>query len=137
VGFRDGTEVVRADNVLIDPSDCGLDDVTYGVRGELPPEVDIDSLVIEGVDPWVAPVLGKCCGRALLKYTVEFQPVDAIVVSCAPSPVLRDSGYVHCVAPAGATNGPVSEWRPGPDLMPIVGVNTSLQWAGPQQRQVS
>jgi hypothetical protein len=39
VGFRHGVEVARADNVLIDPSDCGADDVTFGVQGQLPPDV--------------------------------------------------------------------------------------------------
>jgi len=38
VGFRDGVQVAQADNVLIDPSDCGADDVTYGVQGQLPPD---------------------------------------------------------------------------------------------------
>lgn len=76
VGFRDGVQVTQADNVLIDPSDCGADDVTHGVQGQLPPDVHIDSLVIEGVDPWTFEVLGNCCGRALLKYTIQF------VVAC-------------------------------------------------------
>ena len=76
VGFRDGVQVTQADNALIDPSDCGEDDVTIGVQGQLPPDVHIDSLVIEGVDPWQFAVLGECCGRALLKYTIQF------VVAC-------------------------------------------------------
>lgn len=42
VGFRDAAQVAQADNVLIDPADCGEDDVTYGVQGQLPPDVDID-----------------------------------------------------------------------------------------------
>jgi hypothetical protein len=51
-GFRDGVQVAQADNELIDPEDCPPDDVTYGVMGSLPPYVVIDSLVIDGVDPW-------------------------------------------------------------------------------------
>ncbi len=42
VGFRDGVQVTQADNALIDPSDCGEDDVTIGVQGQLPPDVHID-----------------------------------------------------------------------------------------------
>jgi hypothetical protein len=74
VGFRDGVLVAQADIQLIDPSDCGDDDVTFGVRGQLPAEVGIDSLVIEGVNPWTFPVFDFCCGRALLKYTIRFSP---------------------------------------------------------------
>ncbi len=80
VGFRDGVQVTQADNVLIDPSDCGDDDVTYEVQGQLPPDVAIDSLVVEGVDPWTFDVLGNCCGRALLKYTIQFSAACADTV---------------------------------------------------------
>jgi hypothetical protein len=72
VGFRDGVQVTQADNVLIEPGDCGADDVAFGVQGQLPLDVHIDSLVVEGVDPWTFEVLGECCGRALLKYTIQF-----------------------------------------------------------------
>lgn len=75
VAFRNGVQVAEADNALIDPTDCGADDVTYGVRGNLPPAIQIDSLVIEGVNPWTFPVFGECCGRALLKYTIQFSVV--------------------------------------------------------------
>ncbi len=71
VGFRDGVQVTEAANVLI-VADCGEDDVTFGVRGDLLAEVAIDRLVIEGVNPWVFLVFGLT-GRALLRYTVQYQ----------------------------------------------------------------
>lgn len=74
VGFRGGVQVVQVNNTLIDPADCGEDDVTYGVRGQLSAGVHIDSLIIEGVDPWTFTVDGMS-GRALLKYTIDFQYV--------------------------------------------------------------
>lgn len=71
VGFRNGVQVTQADNTLIEPRDCGEDDVTYGVQGQLPATVNIDSLVIEGVSPWTFAV-GTDSGRALLKYTIRY-----------------------------------------------------------------
>ena len=100
VGYRNNVQVVQADNVLIEPSDCGEDDVTYGVQGQLPPDVDIDSLVIEGVDPWTFEVLGNCCGRARLNYTIQYQQDTTFHIgslTCTPSPVVR-ANTVNCNA---------------------------------------
>jgi Peptidase_C39 like family len=74
IGFREGAEVAQAANVLIAPGDCGADDVTFGIQGSLPSQIEIDSLVIVGVDPWEFEVLGFCCGRARLRYTLQYQP---------------------------------------------------------------
>lgn len=98
VGYRDGVQVTQADNVLIEPGDCGADDVTYGVQGQLPPDVHIDSLVIEGVDPWTFEVLGECCGRALLKYTIQFAVAchDTVRTIIAEYPTYQASPQPTC-----------------------------------------
>ncbi|HEX5436130.1 MAG TPA: hypothetical protein VFW98_03150 [Gemmatimonadaceae bacterium] len=73
IGYRNGAEVAEAPNALTDPADCGSDDVTFGVTGQFPAGDVIDSLVIVGVDPWTFPV-SNLTGRALLRYTLTYQP---------------------------------------------------------------
>jgi len=75
-GYRHDSVVATADNVLTDPADCGSDSVTFGVTGQFPPDRVIDSLVIVGVNPWTFPV-GNLTGRALLKYTLTYEPQSA------------------------------------------------------------
>ena len=72
IGYLRGVEVARADNALINAADCGEDDLTYGVRSQFPANVEIDALVVEGVDPWVFTVSGVTA-RALLRYTITYQ----------------------------------------------------------------
>jgi len=76
IGYRHDSVVASADNVLTDPADCGSDSVTFGVTGQFPPDRVIDSLVIGGVNPWTFPV-GNLTGRALLKYTLTYEPQSA------------------------------------------------------------
>jgi hypothetical protein len=102
LGYRDGTQVTQADNVLANPSDCGWDDVTYGVQGALQVDVDIDSLVIEGVDPWTFEVEGAPNGgRALLQYMIRYQPtppgVTCDTVTRAQVATCRITGSVDTV----------------------------------------
>lgn len=67
IGFRNGSQVADVANWITDPEDCGEDDVTWSVSGALDSATTIDSLVIEGVDPWQFTVLGQSGGRALLR----------------------------------------------------------------------
>lgn len=76
IGYRHDTLVAQAENALTDPADCGSDDVTFGVTGQFPPDSVIDSLVIVGVDPWTFPVF-NLTGRAWLKYTLTYEPLNA------------------------------------------------------------
>lgn len=132
IGYRSGAEVTRADNVLVDPGDCGQDSVTHGVRGALPPDIDIDRLVIIGVDPWQFLVLNQCCGRALLRYELRFQYPT---ISCGN--VTR--GQVTSCQIQMSVNG-VSGWRfagtldPAPagqsDSVFVNDTSTSLEWSG-------
>ncbi len=112
VGFHDGVQVTQADNVLIDPSDCGSDDVTFGVQGQLPSDAHIDSLVIEGVDPWTFEVLGNCCGRALLKYTIQFTVAchDTVCTIIAEYPTYQASPQPTCADFATAGGSAHFEW---------------------------
>src|SRR5262245_22460357 len=73
IGYRNGAQVDTARNRLTDPSDCGSDDVTFGVTGGLSPSTVVDSLVIQGVNPWTFLVFGST-GRARLDYTITFVP---------------------------------------------------------------
>jgi len=135
VGYRNGVQVVQASNWLTNPSDCGADDVTFGVTGQFPLNVVIDSLVILGVDPWTFDVFGQQ-GRARLDYTVTFTPGPGISVSCLPSSVERGAQVtVTCTAspPPGATSVTVSEWRFETPLLssPITEQSSSTTWTGP------
>jgi hypothetical protein len=100
VGFRNGVVVARVENTLIDPGDCGSDDLTYGVSGRLPADVRIDSLVIEGVDPWTFTVLGACCGRARLRYDLRFTVAchDTVRTLRAEYPVYGATPQPACAA---------------------------------------
>jgi len=71
VGYLGGSQVASVPNALTDSTDCGEDDVTFGVTGGLDSNAVVDSLVIQGVDPWTFDVEGAS-GRALLNYTITF-----------------------------------------------------------------
>lgn len=133
VGYRNGAQVVQAANWLTNPADCGSDDVTFGVSGQFPLDVVIDSLVIQGVDPWTFSVFGLE-GRARLDYTVTFTPGPGISVSCSPASVVR-GGQVTCTAsaPSGASSVTVSEWRFESTLLSstITQQTSDTFWTGP------
>ncbi len=133
VGFRNNVQVGEADNTLIDPADCGDDDVTYGVQGSLPLDLDIDSLVIEGVDPWTFLVGGVCCGRALLKYTVNYEPGPSLVcdtVTRGQSTTCRVNSVVQAVTGwefAGKLEPKVGAQA---DTVRVTSASTSMTWVG-------
>ncbi len=90
-GYLNGAQVASVANSLISPTDCGADDVTFGVKGAFATGVSIDSVVITGVSPWQFMVQGAQ-GRALLKYTLEYiQESGSLQVACQPQPVVRTS----------------------------------------------
>lgn len=132
IGFRHGVQVAQEDNTLIDPNDCGADGVTYGVQGQLPPDADIDSLVIEGVDPWTFMV-DTLMGRALLQYTVTYEPFDEVacdsvvrgqVTTCQLGvPVDSVSGW-EFTGRLATTHGSQS------DTVRITSASTSGTWVG-------
>lgn len=129
IGYRRGVEVVNAPNVLINPSDCGADDVTFGVRGQVPANVAVDSLVIEGPDPWTFDVQGPT-GRARLDYTITYDP--SLVIDC--DTVVR--GKTETCQILGSVDS-VSGWRfvgPVPpglnDSVRVASPSTELTWTG-------
>lgn len=90
-GFLNGSHVASVATTLINPSDCGADDVTFGVQAAFAAGAIVDSVVITGVSPWQFMVQGAQ-GRALLKYTLEYtQESGSLQVACQPQPVIRAS----------------------------------------------
>jgi len=134
VGYRSGLQVDSLPNSLADSTDCGWDDVTYGVVGGLDPNTVVDSVVVHGVDPWQFSVNGVCCGRALLNYTVEFLVAPRISVSCMPATITRASSIpVSCTASASDGSLAITEWRftatdSGPGS--VTSSQTSATWQG-------
>ncbi|MHB1329846.1 MAG: hypothetical protein ACYC2K_16735 [Gemmatimonadales bacterium] len=128
-GYRGGVEVVNVENTLIDPADCGADDVTFGVRGQVPASVAVDSLVIVGPDPWTFDVLGLN-GRASLYYTITYDP--SLALDCGV--VIR--GQTATCAILDSVDA-VSGWRfDGPvlpglnDSVHVASAATGLTWSG-------
>lgn len=133
IGYRSGVQVVNVENALIDPSDCGADDVTFGVRGQVPASVAVDHLVIEGPDPWTFDVQGETGGRASLYYTITYDPSD-------PSAALHcetvTRGQVTTCNILDSVDS-VSGWKfdgpvlPGPNEgVQVASESTGLSWSG-------
>lgn len=127
IGYRGGVEVVRADNVLIDQADCGADDVTFGVRGQVPASAAVDSLVIEGPDPWTFDVQGLN-GRATLLYTITYDP--SLSLDCA----VVTRGQVTTCTILDSVDA-VSGWRFDADFglndsVHVSTESTGLSWVG-------
>lgn len=90
--------------------------------------------MIEGVDPWTFEVLGVCCGRARLNYTIQYHPTPrSITVQCTPNPVVRGENVTCSASPSqpGAAMT-VSEWRfeSVEVTAPIIESSNSPTWAG-------
>ncbi len=129
IGYRNGAEVVNVTNVLADPGDCGEDDVTWGAQGQIPANAGIDSLVLEGPDPWTFDVQGSP-GRARLDYIITYNPT--VSVGCE---MVTRGQPVTCQI-LGVVDS-VSGWRfVGPvipyvnDSVRVSSTSTALTWSG-------
>ncbi len=129
IGYRSGVEVVNVENALIEPADCGADDVTFGIRGQVPASVAVDSLVIEGPDPWTFDVQGLS-GRASLYYTISYNP--SLALDCG---VVTRGQVATCTVLDSVDS--VSGWRYDGPILPglndsvhVVSTSTGLSWSG-------
>ena len=130
IGYRDGVAVVNVENALIDPSDCGADDVTFGVVGQVPASVAVDHLVIEGPVPWTFDVQGETGGRARLDYIITYDPslaLDCETVTRGQVATCQILDSVDSVS-GWKFDGPV---LPGPNEgVQVASESTGLSWSG-------
>jgi hypothetical protein len=135
IAYRNRVEVARADNQLIEPEDCGEDDVTFGIQGQLPAGTDLDSLVIQGVDPWTFEVFGECCGRARLNYTVHYVAAPALACrTVARGDLIATRGEeVDCrvTGSVSAVSGWLFAGKLDQDSVLVSSPSTEVTWKGP------
>lgn len=86
------SELLRVAMQMIDPSDCGVDDITFGATGSTPPATSITRIVIDPPTPFSFPVFPDLTGLMTALYTVTFHDKaikPELRVACAPTSVLR------------------------------------------------
>ena len=129
--YRGGAQVFSAVNSLMNPvDDCGTDDQAGGVVNILPPDLTVDRLLIEPVNPWTYsfPDTPGVTGYAHLGYALYWAREQ--LLTCTP--IVERGQQVTCTAslPASTT---VTGWEFVPDSVHFLDVqetSTSREWWG-------
>lgn len=130
-----GTEIATVPLTLIDPSDCGADNVTYGAQATISSDSGIAYISIDAPAPATFPVDGGLTGIMSAFYTVQYLPLSATIpLQCSTSVVRGQQATCTASAPDPNTALVITSWTfhaaTGTDSVARSTGQTSLSWGG-------
>lgn len=131
----DSVEIATVPLTLIDPADCGSDNVTFGAQATVSSDSGIAYISIDPPAPATFPVGGGLTGIMSAFYTVQYLPLSSTIrLDCSPSVVRGQQATCTASLPDPNATLAVTGWTfhaaAGTDSVPRSTNQTSTSWSG-------
>lgn len=131
----DSVEIATVPLTLIDPADCGSDNVTFGAQATVSSDSGIAYISIDPPAPATFPVGGGLTGIMSAFYTVQYLPLTSTIrLDCSRSVVRGQQATCTASLPDPNATLAVTGWTfhvaSGTDSVPRSTDQTSTSWSG-------